>query len=885
MPKYTDFDIPVDVAGVRMRNPFYVSSGPTTMAIEQLERIQATGWGGASLKLTVDPLPYINRHPRYGYYPDKTFLAFTAERRLVLDELLRLIEEGRKRTPELVLWSNITYAGDAGLEGWVDMARRCEEAGVHANELNMCCPNMSFNLEISGRDTDGPRTGASLGQNEQAIAAIVRAVKANTSVPLFVKITPEGGDQARIARAALEAGADAVGGNANRLGIPPLDLERPTKSSFALQEQVSMACMNGEWLKPLALRDVYTMRRLVGPDAVLTATGGVSTWQDAVEMMMCGADLVGICTATLVKGFGFMPEFIHGFKQYMAEKGYETPRRMRDLVVPAITTAPELTIYPGHAQRIREGLVAPCTFACPNSVPAQGYVRKVAQEEFEQAYQLIMSRSPLQSICGKVCDHPCESECTRGLKDQPIMIREIKRFVLEMAEREGWTPNILGRRGAPKQARVAVVGSGPAGLSCAYDLARAGYRVTVFEAAPHLGGMLTSGIPTFRLDRADVEREIAVIRGLGVEFKTDTALGRDFTLADLKKEGFAAVFLALGAQEGMELGIPGEDLPGCVGAVEFLRQLWQGERPQIGKRVGVIGGGFTAVDAARTALRLGAEEVFLLYRRTRDEMPATAEEVQEAEEEGVKIMYLVSPQRVLGDGRVQGLRMLNYVLAEQDESGRRRPAEVAGTEFTLRLDTVISAVSQRVRVEAGQDLELTPSQAIRVDPQTLATNVAGVYAGGDCTRGPQSVIQAVADGKRAAASIDRLLAGDEALLAYDAEKVMADKEMVLGRTADRARAWRPELTRLPPQQRRTSLEEYTEPLTEEQAVREASRCLACGCGAGCEVCVDICKMFAYRMDPQGRVVFDEEKCVGCGMCVHRCPNQNIEMVQTGTENI
>ncbi|NLW50434.1 MAG: FAD-dependent oxidoreductase [Candidatus Brocadiaceae bacterium] len=884
MPRYTDFDVPVEVAGVRMRNPFYVSSGPTTMTIEQLERIQATGWGGASLKLTVDPLPYINRHPRYGYYPQKGFLTFTAERRLVLDELLRLIEEGRRRTPELVLWSNITYAGDAGLEGWAEMARRCEAAGAHVNELNMCCPNMSFNLEVSGRDTGGPRTGASLGQNERAVAQIVRACKEATSIPLFVKITPEGGDQAAIAAAALEAGADAVGGNGNRLGIPPLDLDRPTRSSFALQEEISMACMNGEWLKPLALRDVYTMRRRVGPDAVLTATGGVSTWQDAVEMMMCGADLVGLCTATLVKGFGFMPEFIHGFRQYMAEKGYATPRAMRDIVVPAITAAPDLTIYPGHAQKIRDGLVAPCTFACPNSVPAQGYVRKVAQEEFEEAYQLIMSRSPLQSICGKVCDHPCETECTRGLKDQPIMIREIKRFVLAMAEREGWTPNLLDRRGKPKATRVAIVGSGPAGLSCAYDLARAGYRVTVFEASARLGGMLTAGIPTFRLAREDVEKEIDVLRGLGVEFRTEAALGRDFTLADLRKDGCAAVFLGIGAQESMKPGIPGEDLPGCIGAVEFLRDVWSDRRPQIGRRVGIIGGGFTAIDAARTAVRLGAQEVFVLYRRTRDEMPATAEEVREAEEEGVKIMYLVSPQRVVGRDRVEGLQMLNYVLGEQDESGRRRPAEVPGTEFTLKLDTVIAAVSQRVR-PPSQDLEATPSGALQVDPETLATNVAGVYAGGDCTRGPQNVIQAVADGKRAAASIDRLLAGDEAVLAYDPEKVMSDKEMVLARTADRPRAWRPDPIVLPPAQRRLTFEEFAQPLTQEQAVAEASRCLACGCGAGCEVCVDICKVFAYRMDPQGRVVFDEEKCVACGMCAHRCPNQNIEMVQTGTEGI
>ena len=884
MAKYTDFEIPVTAAGVRFRNPFYVSSGPTTMTVEQLVKADECGWGGASLKLTVDPLPYINRHPRYGYYPDKGFLSFTAERRLTLDELLKLIDEGRQKAKNLVLMSNITYAGD-GVAGWASMAKRCEAAGAHINELNMCCPNMSFNVELTGQDTGGPKTGASLGQNAQAIAEIVRAVKAATTVPLFVKITPEGGGQARIAKAALDAGADAVGGNANRLGVPPINIDDPTRSMYALQKEIGMACMNGQWLKPLALRDVYEMRRLCGPDAVLTGTGGVTEWSDAVEMMMCGADLIGLCTATLVNGFGFMGEFIHGFKEYMKAKGYACPRDMRDILVPAITSAPELTLYAGNVRIKNPGLVAPCTYACPNSVPAQGYVRKVAAEQFEEAYQLIMSRSPLQSICGKICDHPCEAECTRGLMDEPIMIRAIKRFVIEMADREGWRPQILDARAAKNGRKVAVVGAGPAGLACAYDLARAGYAVTVFEADSRLGGMLTSCIPRFRLSQGDIDKEIDAIRSLGVEFKTGAAFGRDVTLASLKADGYEAVFLGVGAQEGVRLGIAGEDLPGCLSAVDFLREVSRGGKPTLGKRVAVIGGGFTAVDAARTALRLGAKEVFILYRRTRDEMPATADEVAEAEEEGVKIMYLVSPQEVLGDGKVEKIRMLNYVLGEPDASDRRRPLEVPGTEFTLEVDTVISAVSQGVSVESGQDLALSRWGTIQADEQTGATNVAGVYAGGDCTRGPASVIQAVADGKRAAASIDRYLAGDNALLVPDAEKTLVDKDTVLQRQAQRARQWRPAVQKADPARRAKGFDEYEPVLTRDQAVAEAQRCLACGCGVGCEICKDICKMFAWSIDAQGRACVDEDKCVACGMCVWRCPNDNVEMVQTGSENL
>ena len=887
MPRYTDFDLPVEVAGIKYRNPFVVLSGPTTMSIEQLERIRDTGWGAASLKLTVDPLPYINRVPRYGYYPDKDFLAFTAEKRLVLEELLELIEKGRKRCPELVLYANITYAGDDGVAGWVNMAKKCEAAGVNVVELNMCCPNMSFNVQVSGQeDAGGPKTGASMGSQKDVASDIVREVKKALSIPLFLKLTPEGGQIGPIAKAATAAGADAVGGTANRLGVPPINLEDPTRSMYALQKEIGMACMNGPWLKPLGLRDVYEIRKNCGPQAVVTGAGGISVWQDAIEYALVGADLIGICTRTITHGFGFMPEFIHGVKKYLKDHGHKSLRDLRDVLVPAITAAPDLTIYDGNARLREVRPSAPCVLACPNSVPAQGYVRAVAEEEFEVAYQLITSRSPLQSVCGLVCDHPCETACTRGLKDEPIMIRAIKRFVLERGKKEGWQPKIIEKRGKSRKQKVAVVGSGPAGLACAFDCARAGYKVTVFEAAPKTGGWLRYGIPAYRLDDEQLDEDIAMVAGLGVEFKTGTALGKDFTLESLKKDGFAAVFLGAGAQAGTELGLVGEDAAGSLAAVEFLREAASGKKPKIGKRVAVIGGGFTAIDAARTARRLGAEEVFVLYRRTRGEMPATEEEVWEAEEEGVRVMYLVSPREIVAEGgKVSGVRLLNYVLEEkQDSSGRRRPVEVPGTEFVLKIDTVISAVGQAVRLD-GEIVRMTGRGTVQVDEATLATSIDGVFAGGDCVLGPKNVISAVAHGKKAAVSIDKLLAGKDACLDYDPPELETDKEAVLLRHGEKPRAWRPKVNLRKPSERAADFAAYEPVLTEEQAVAEAGRCLACGCGAGCQICYDICKQFAYEMDDRGRVCLDEEKCVACGVCVQRCPNAAIEMVQTSDKPI
>ena len=762
--RFTEDDIllPVEVAGVKFRNPFYVASGPTTMTIEQLIRIEQTGWGGASLKLSFDPPPYINRHPRYGFWPDERILSFTTERRMVFDDTRRLLEEARRQTTAIVLFSNFTYAGDDGIEGWVRMAQGFEASGAHVNEINMCCPNMSYNVELSaGSGKTGPQTGASLGQQLDVVRAIVAAIKQATRIPLFVKLTPEGGRIAQVAKACYEAGADVVGTTANRLAIHHVDLEHPTKSPIRLQEEVSIQCMSGSWVHPLGLRDVYEIRKLNGPDVRITGTGGVSDWRTAAEMFLCGANLVGICAETLISGFGFLPELVIELKQWMSSHEMDSLAAITSVVPPALKAAPEVTLYPGHARLKDHAPSAPCVCECPASVPAQAYVSKIAEGEFEESFQILSSAGPLMSICADVCPHPCEDACTRGQKDEAIRIRDLKRFLVAKARAEGWTAKKQTEE--PNGRSVAVVGAGPSGLTAAFLLAQAGYRVTIFEGSSQAGGMLRWALPAFRCSSAMLDDEISLVRSAGVSFEFNRVLGRDLQLEELRRE-FDAVYLAIGAQKGAGLGIKGEDARGVLPAVDFLRSLAAGERTPLGKRVAIIGGGFTALDAARSARRLGASEVFILYRRTKDEMPASREEIAEAEEEGVRIMYLVSPVEILtSGGKVASIRMRNQVLGHVDTSGRRRPEPVDGAEFELRVNTVITALGQQVELGGDPSLRSSSAGTISVDDSGF-TGVGRVYAGGDVTVGTGTVIGAIAAARNAAVAIDRELMGSRARL-------------------------------------------------------------------------------------------------------------------------
>lgn len=481
---------------------------------------------------------------------------------------------------------------------------------------------------------------------------------------------------------------------------------------------------------------------------------------------------------------------------------------------------------------------SPCKVACPAHISVQGYVALAAKGQYREALKLIKEENPLPAICGRVCHHPCESACKRGELDQPVALDSIKRFVadVDLRSETRFVPEIKPGR----DEKVAVVGSGPAGLSCAYYLALEGYSVTVFEKLPVLGGMLSVGIPSYRLPRDIIEAEIDVIRHMGVEFRVGVEIGKEITIAELREHGFKAFFVAIGAHECKALGIPGEDLHGVVPDVELLRDINIGNPTLVGDRVAVIGGGNVAMDCVRTALRTGSSKPFILYRRGLEEMPANEEEIEECREEGIEIMTLTAPVRVIGEnGAVKAIECVKMQLGAPDASGRRSPEVVPGSEFVIEVDAVIPAIGQEsdwACLTAECTCQLSDWGTMRVDPLTLQSHDADIFAGGDAVTGPKTVIEAIAAGKQAAISIDRFLQGKD--LREGREKQWEAVQDVRMEGYDRIP--RERMPRMVPEARRASFKEVQLGFTEEQVRREAERCLSSGVCSECYQCVDAC---------------------------------------------
>ena len=516
--------------------------------------------------------------------------------------------------------------------------------------------------------------------------------------------------------------------------------------------------------------------------------------------------------------------------------------------------------YRTNRSDVMESGTAPCKAVCPAHIPVQGYIKLASEGRYTEALELIKKENPFPAVCGRICNKVCEEACSRGIVDASVAIDDIKKFIAEkdLSAETRFVPKMLNQIGRPYEEKVAVIGAGPAGLSCAYYLAVKGYPVTVFEKEQMLGGMLTMGIPSFRLDRAVVNAEIDVLRELGVQFRTGVAVGKDVTLDQLRSAGFKAFYLGIGASKGAGLGCPGEELGGVSTGIDFLRRVNQGEKPELGSDVAVIGGGNVAIDVARSALRLGAENVTILYRRSRDEMPAADDEIAEAEEEGVKFRFLASPVEILGDGKCESLKLERMELGESDARGRRK-AVGTGRFETVPVTAVISAIGQKIDLSGIADFETDKSGNVVVSLPSYQTSVADVFAGGDVVTGPKFAIDAIAAGKEGAVSIHRFVhPGQTQNLGRDNRDYKAlDASTIAISVGSFDTAPRQKAASGSAAEARKTFKDLRGTLTEEQIRKEASRCLGCGC-----------------------VVIDEDLCVGCGICTTKCKFDAIRLEKT-----
>ncbi len=520
---------------------------------------------------------------------------------------------------------------------------------------------------------------------------------------------------------------------------------------------------------------------------------------------------------------------------------------------------------------------APCFMACPTHQDVQGYVGLIANGRDREALELIKKDNPLPMSIGRVCPHPCEKNCRRALVEEPVSICALKRFAADN------NADFIPKCEADNGKSVAVVGAGPAGLSCAYFLRLKGYSVTIFESQKYGGGMLRYGIPAYRLPKDVLDKEIENIEKMGVEIQYNKKLGTDFTVESLKAD-FDAVFVAIGAWKAASLGCSGDNAEGVFGGIDVLYRVANGEKVSLGDNVLVVGGGNTAIDAVRTARRLGSENVTLIYRRTEKEMPAEIEEIRDAKAEGVNFKFLCSPvEVVVENGKAVGLKLQNMELGEPDLSGRRSPVPIEGSTEILPCDCVISAIGQKVVSTDLEGLALTRKGTVSADEKTFKTSIDGVFAAGDViNKGPDIAIRAIAGGKYAARSIDCWFKGVDVppeLLQYSINKSF-DSSVLEGT----AKAERQEQALEDACSRIENFGEVAYGLTKEQAMKEASRCLECGCNAvyTCELLPYARDYDAFSLSLKGAtrqyrkdkshpfIVRDNNKCILCGQCVRAC---------------
>jgi dihydroorotate dehydrogenase subfamily 1 len=858
-------DISVDFLGFKLRSPILLASSGVGEKVDRMRVADAYGAGGVVMKsLFEDVPPRTSPTPRFkvfergpkGPNQARTFYSYEQSTAWDIDRYAEEVGRAKEAFPKMMIIPSLNCLTD---EGWANYARKVEAAGADAIEMNLSCPHGSIIF----------RGGENV---EEKMFNAARIVRAEVKIPVMGKISPMVTSPMQVALGAQEAGLDSVTIFNRATGLEmDLETERPVMHG-------GYAGHGGPWAIQYPLRWISQLfPELKIP---ISGSGGVWSPEDLVSYFLAGAHVVQFCSAIYFQGFSIIRDLNRGLDKWMDEKGYLDIEEFRGRICGRIIDSDH--VYREHhlvAGISRKGL-PPCEASCPAKLPVQGYLHLCAEGKERKALDLIREITPLVGVLGRVCDHPCESACIRGEIDQPLGICAIKRYLAddEVARLDGefeltpFTDVVPGSR-----QQVAVIGAGPAGITCAWRLALRGYKVIVYEKEKNPGGMLYWAIPKYRLPSRILDREIKMLKSLGVEIKCN----EEVTIKSVKADGAKAVVVAIGAGGDLGLGLKKEDKLSTP-ALEFLREANSNRRPKLKGRVVVVGGGNVAMDAARTALRCGASEVTILYRREREQMPAIAEEIVEAEEEGVKFEFLAAPTKVLGTKTLTGLECLRMKLEQPDDSGRPRPVPIDGSEFKIECDYFIPAIGQLVvpGVISEDKLAFNSRGLIEVELEegTLATSVTGVFAAGDAVVGPASVATAVGHGVAVAESVELFLEGQDVLEARQPEllKTLTAREILKGDEFPTCRV--PDLPDKKP--KKLGFSEIRQGYDARRARAESARCLQCGECSGCGECRSRCLYFA--IDRKGSaLVVDREKCDGCGICAELCPQGKISMLETG----
>lgn len=866
-------DLNIEIAGVSFKNSVWVSSSEVTEDFNKMKKAIDMGAGAVvaksytanpAVRKQTDLAKYVflgyDRRPVYGKKIPEFYTNYCRSGigRLEVseDDWLEELSKTQKYAAKFDAQVIGSVFGETDVSDMIRLAKGIEQTGVPMLELDLGCPQPE-EMEIQG----------GLLKASQEYIDVTRAIVKNVSIPVFIKLSPQQSDLVVTSKAVKEAGAAGVTCHNRFLGFCiDIDNARPYIWGWA--------GVGGPWMLPIALRWVSKIY-MDNPGLPILGSSGVYDHEDVVQYHMAGATAIEFCSTVMVKGYSVIREMVEGLNSFLDAKGYKSVRDIIGIATRASHSYAEMYTLPEYQQRSsidqakcihcgscleicwyggierqKETSAAPCVEACPAGIDIPRYIHMISRGKYNEALAVIRETIPFPFVCGTACFHPCEAKCARGRLDDPIAIMALKRFA---AERGNGLWKTESKAIKPTGKRVAIVGAGPAGLTAAYYLARLGHQVTVLEAQPVAGGMMRAAIPDYRLPHQLVDQEVKEIESLGVKIETNH---RVESLGDLIKE-YDAIFLATGTHGESMLGIEGEKSTGVISCLKFLRDIKLGKEVSVGDRVVVVGGGNSAIDASRSAIRLGAKDVTILYRRSRSEMPAWEGEVEEAIKEGVEIIFLSSPTTIASrDGHLD-LQCIRMKLGAPDASGRLRPEPITGSEFNLHADTIIIAVGEKPDVPAQFGLKQINSGLVWIDETTMATSQEGIFAGGDMATGSASIIEAIAAGRKAASAIDHYLGGTGDIT----EKLSPQKEEVEPLDAPRLPEERsPSVASISMLKRITSFNEVYQTYDEEMANKETKRCLQCNAN------------WMYKVN--------EEKCKGCYNCKVICPVVNCINMKT-----